>query len=74
MLKVNDCCWAAGTDPENKYVSKKLGEKQNLPYSKTLEKRKKFRVWNGFEQTDLVELRTVHYIYYGYQAARILRI
>ena len=41
MLKVNDCCWAAGTDPENKYVSKKLGEKQNLPYSKTLEKRKK---------------------------------
>ena len=22
MLKVNDCCWAAGTDPENKYVSK----------------------------------------------------
>ena len=24
MPKVNDCCWAAGTDPENKYVSKKL--------------------------------------------------
>ena len=41
MLKVNDCCWAAGTDPENKYVSKKLGEKQNLPYCKTFEKRKR---------------------------------
>ena len=43
MLKVNDIFWAAGTDSENKYVSlsKKLGEKQNLPYSKTLEKRKK---------------------------------
>ena len=39
MRKVNDFCWAAGTDPE-KVREQKLGEKQNLPYSKTLEKRK----------------------------------